>query len=101
MEVTDILKLIKQSIKTGTYDMIPTIKNRESKRKYGLSQFDIEDYIASLEKEDLHKGPEPDRDYPGEELFIFKKEIIPNVVFYTKLKFKNNQIKILSCHEDE
>lgn len=81
--------------------MVPTVKNRVSKRKYGLSQFDIEDYIASLEEEDLKKGPEPDRDYPGEELFIFKKEIMPNVVFYTKLKYKNNQIKILSCHEDE
>lgn len=101
MEITEIIKLTKLSIKSGTYDMVPTLKNRESKRKYGLSQFDIEDYIYSLEKEDLHKGPEPDRDCPGEELFIFKKEIIPNVVFYTKLKYKNNQIKILSCHEDE
>lgn len=42
-----------------------------------------------------------DRDYPNEELFIFKKEIVENVMFYTKIKYKNNQIKILSCHEDE
>ena len=88
-------------MKSGNYDMVPTAKNRNSKRKYGLLQYDIEDYIASLEAEDLYKGPEPDRDCPGEELFIFKKEIIPNVIFYTKLKYKNNQIKILSCHEDE
>lgn len=81
--------------------MIPTVKNRNSKRKYGLSQYEIEDYIASLEVEDLYKGPELDRDFPGEELFIFKKEILPNIVFYTKLKYKNGQIKILSCHEDE
>ena len=81
--------------------MVPTIKNKSSKRKYGLTQYDIEAYIASLEESDLYKGPEPDRDYPGEELFIFKKEIIPNVTFYTKLKYKNNQIKVLSCHEDE
>ena len=101
LNVTDILKLIKASMKFGTYDMVPTEKNRVSKRKYGLSQFDIEDYISSLEVEDLYKGPEPDRDYPGEELFIFKKEILPNVIFYTKLKYKNDQIKILSCHEDE
>lgn len=88
-------------MKSGTYDMVPTVKNRASKRKYGLSQFDIEDYIASLEEKDLYKGPELDRDCPGEELFIFKKEIIPNIIFYVKLKYKNNQIKILSCHEDE
>jgi len=81
--------------------MVPTLKNRTSKRKYGLSQYDIEYYIASLEKEDLYKGPEPDRDCPGEELFIFKKEILPDVIFYTKIKYKNKMIKILSCHEDE
>ena len=101
LEVSDLLKLTKSSMKSGNYDMIPTIKNRVSKRKYGLSQFDIEDYIGSLEEEDLFKGPEPDRDCPKEELFIFKKEIMPDVIFYTKLKYKNNQIKILSCHEDE
>lgn len=88
-------------MKSGNYDMVPTTKNRTSKRKYGLSQYDIEDCIANLEAEDLYKGPEPDRDCPGEELFIFKKEIIPDVIFYIKLKYKNNQIKILSCHEDE
>ena len=32
---------------------------------------------------------------------IFKKEIINKVVFYTKIKYKNKQVKILSCHEDE
>ncbi|MGN1378833.1 MAG: hypothetical protein ACI4XR_00305 [Bacilli bacterium] len=101
MQVSEILIKIKLSMKSGNYDMVPTAKNRNSKRKYGLSQYDIEDYIASLEKKDLYKGPEPDLDFPGEELFIFKKEIKPNVIFYTKLKYKNNQIKILSCHEDE
>ena len=81
--------------------MVPTVKNRASKRKYGLTLYDIEDYIAGLTEEDLYKGPENDRDYLGEELFIFKKEIMPKVIFYTKLKYKNDQIKILSCHEDE
>ena len=88
-------------MKSKNYDMFPTLKNKKSKHKYGLSQYDIEDYISSLEAEDLYKGPEPDRDCPGEELFIFKKEIKPNVMFYIKLKYKNNQVKILSCHEDE
>ncbi len=96
-----MLVKIKAAMKSNNYDMVPTVKNRNSKRKYGLSQYDIEDYIASLEAEDLWKGPEPDRDCLGEELFIFKKEIKPKVIFYIKLKYKNNQIKILSCHEDE
>ena len=60
-------------MKSGTYDMVPTIKNKLSKRKYGLSQFDIEDFITGLDENDLYKGPEPDRDCSDEELFIFKK----------------------------
>lgn len=68
-----MLVKIKAAMKSNNYDMVPTVKNRNSKRKYGLSQYDIEDYIASLEAEDLWKGPEPDRDCLGEELFIFKK----------------------------
>ncbi|HCY44457.1 MAG TPA: hypothetical protein DHU33_03405 [Firmicutes bacterium] len=101
MTVAEILKKVKENISIGNYDIVTTAKNKASRRKYGLTQYDLEDYILSLAATDLYKGPEKDRDYPQEELFIFKKEIIPNVTFYTKLKYKNNQIKILSCHEDE
>ena len=101
MEVMEILKKVKMSMKLRNYDMVPTAKNRISKRKYGLTQYDIERYIASLDIKDLYKGPIQDYDYPEEEVFIFKKEIKPQVIFYTKLKYKNKQIKILSCHEDE
>lgn len=101
LEVYEILEKTKKAMQDKNYDLVPTSKNRHSKRKYGLSQYDIEDYIAGLEMKDLNKGPIDDRDCPGEQLFIFKKEIIPNIVFYTKIKYKNNQIKILSCHEDE
>lgn len=85
----------------ASYDMIPTLKNRNSRRIYGLSIYDIEDFLSKLEAADLIQGPIADRDYPSEDLFIFKKEIISNVIFYVKIKEKNNQIKILSCHEDE
>ena len=81
--------------------MVPTEKNRTSRRKYGLSLLDIEDFLLTLEKEDLFKGPEEDRDCPGEELFIFKKEIMEEVIFYVKIKYKKGQIKIISLHEDE
>ena len=101
LEVSEILQLVQKSMKDGNYDMVPTPKNRNSRRKYGLTLNDIEDLIFSLNEGNLVKGPEIDRDFPGEELFIFKKEIYCNVVFYIKLKFKDNQIKILSCHEDE
>lgn len=87
-------------MQSASYDMVPTPKNGNSRRKFGLSLYDIEDFLSSLEVCDLFQGPIMDRDYPGEELFIFKREIIPGINFYVKLKEKNNQIKILSCHED-
>lgn len=63
--------------------------------------YEIEDFLLSLENEDLVKGPVEDYDCPGEDVFIFKKEILKGIIFYVKIKEKNNQIKILSCHEDE
>lgn len=101
MNVDEILYKLKDAVKNATYDLVPTEKNRNSRRKYGLTIFEIEDFLCELEKEDLFKGPVADYDYPEEEVFIFKKEIVPEKLFYVKIKEKNNQIKILSCHEDE
>ncbi|MDD4036660.1 MAG: hypothetical protein PHS45_05015 [Bacilli bacterium] len=101
MDANLILSKTKKAMQDASYDMVPTVKNRNSRRKYGLSLYDIEDFLSKLEVADLIQGPIVDRDYPNEELFIFKKEIIPNVIFYVKIKEKDNQIKILSCHEDE
>lgn len=85
--------------------MISTVKNRNSRRKYGLTTLDIEEYLKSIGIEDYLKGPEVDRDVPGDEVFMFKKEIIKGVIFYIKVKKDNtvayDRIKILSCHEDD
>ena len=81
--------------------MVPTAKNRESKRKYGLTQLDIEYFILSLKADNLYKEQEVDRNYHNETLYLYKKKKKKNVVFYVKLKFKDGVIKILSCHEDE
>lgn len=101
LNVEDILIKLKNDIKNKSYDYVPTGKNKTSRRKFGLTMFEIEDFLFSLEKEDLEKGPVKDYDYPEEEVFIFKKEIKSGVVFYVKIKEKENQIKVLSCHEDE
>lgn len=100
-ELNEVINKLKNVVRSGKYDMVPTDKNRKSRRKYGLSIFEIEDFLSSIEKEDLVKGPVKDYDFPNESVYIFKKEIIKNVEFYVKIKEKNNTIKILSCHEDE
>lgn len=105
MNVREIVNLLHKSVKEGTYDLLPTKKNRDSRRKFGLTILDIELFLESIEITDLYSGPEPDRDVPGEELFKFKKEILEGTYFYIKIKKDSTvdfeRIKILSCHEDE
>ena len=99
-----MVNLLHQSVRDRSYDMIPTAKNRNSRRKYGLTMYDLENYFMSITEEDLYAGPLGDMDFPGEELFIFKKEMMKNVIFYVKIKKDSREydrIKILSCHEDE
>ena len=103
MKVTEIVSLLHKSVLNKTYDFVPTEKNRNSRRKYGLTIIDIEDFLLTINEEDLYRGPEEDRDYKGEYIYIFKKELINGIYFYIKIKKDNkkNRIKILSCHEDE
>ena len=103
MTVTEIINILYKSVKEKTYDMVPTIKNRNSRRKHGLTIYEIEDFLLSINEEDLVSGPVKDRDIPEEELFVFNKEIRPGVTFYLKIKkdykVTYDKIKILSCHD--
>lgn len=103
MTVIQIINLLHKSVANKSYDLVPTEKNRNSRRKYGLTIYDIEEYLKTIVEADLYSGPETDRNMPGEEVFIFKKEIFDGVDFYVKIKKDSkvtyDRIKILSCHE--
>lgn len=103
MTVTQIINLLHESVVNKSYDLVPTEKNRTSRKKYALTIFDIEDFLLSICENDLYSGPEIDRDIPTEQVFIFKKEIIEGIIFYVKIKkdskVEYNRIKIISCHE--
>lgn len=86
MTVTQIINLLHKSVADKSYDLVPTEKNRNSKRKYGLTVFDIEDFLLTISEVDLYSGPELDRDMPNDEVFIFIKEILDGVRFYVKIK---------------
>lgn len=105
MTVTQIINLLYKSVADKSYDLVPTEKNRNSRRKYGLTIYDIEDFLKSISEADLYSGPEVDRDKPNEEVFIFTKEIKTGVNFYVKIKKDSrvtyDRIKIISCHEAE
>lgn len=95
-----MLKILVIAIKTHTYDFVPTKKNKESRYAYGLTIGDMEDLLMSLNENDLFKGPVEDRDYPGEYLYVYKKLVLENILFYIKVKYKDGFVKILSFHED-
>lgn len=105
LEVNEIINLLHKSVSNKTYDFVPTLKNRNSRRKYGLTLFELEEFLLSINSEDLYCGPTNDYDIQDEVVFIFKKEIIDGIRFYVKVKKNNSlgydRIKILSCHEDE
>lgn len=86
MTVTQIINLLHKSVVDKSYDLVPTEKNRNSRRKYGLTIYDIEDFLKSISETDLYSGPEVDRNMPNEEVFIFTKEILNGVNFYVKIK---------------
>ena len=74
MDVTAIINLLHKSVSNKDYDFVPTAKNRNSRRKYGLTLYDIEDFLKTITEEDLVSGPEKDRDMPNEKvIFLWKK----------------------------
>jgi len=104
MTVEEFLEEAKKRIRNKKLDFVPTRKNRRSRQKYGLSMLDIEDTILQLTPSNLYKGPEIDRDYPDEILWIFKSKIKDHseIIFYIKLKLKDRikeEIVCISFHD--
>lgn len=100
MDVNEFLIEAKKRITDGKLDIVPTSKNTTTRRRHGLTVLDIEDFLKSLTASDLESGPEEDRDYPGEYVYIFGKEIFRGTLFYVKIKLKEDLLKCLSCHDD-
>lgn len=61
MTVTQIINLLHKSVADKSYDLIPTVKNRNSRRKYGLTMYDIEEFLKTITEEDLYSGPVADK----------------------------------------
>ena len=84
MTVTQIINLLHKSVTNKSYDLVPTVKNRNSRRKYGLTIFELEDFLMKINEIDLYSDPEKDRDIPNEEVFIFKKKFLIMLNFILK-----------------
>lgn len=99
MDVIDFLSTAKRLVKSNNLVVVPRDKNKRTLWMLGISLVDIEETILDLTMEDFVLGPVEDRDYPGENLYIFKTERFDELL-YIKLKLENNQLKCLSFHID-
>lgn len=71
-------------------------KNLDSLAALGLTKKDQAEIIQGLQVEDYHKGPEPDRDRPGD-LWFFGPALDENQL-YLKLKLvTKGPVRLLKC----
>ena len=80
-EVNNFLREFK---KIGCNGVKKTYKVEEELAKAGLTELDFHNEIAGLIYKDYCKGPEPDRDIPGD-IWVFGKKIDKDE-YYIKLK---------------
>lgn len=95
--VRDFLLEFKQAVtsESGVY-IVPRQETKQTLRKLGLTKKNLEEILLSLSVTDYHKGPEPDRDRPGQ-LWVFGKEVDGHEV-YIKLKvFEVKGSKLAKC----
>lgn len=94
--VSQFLKQFKYIANTRGIDVIPRKKNRLDLIALGITEKIRETIILSLTPDDFCKGPEPDRDIPGDLWFFGKTENGDEI--YIKLKIANiNGTNIAKC----
>jgi len=84
-DVRDFLLDFKQTATENSgIDIVPRAETRPTLARLGLTNANLEEILLELSVTDYCKGPEQDRDRPGE-LWFFGREIEGNDV-YIKLK---------------
>jgi len=80
---------------SGVY-LIPRDENRQTLSELGLTKRNLEEILLGLTVLDYCKGPDADRDQPGE-IWVFGKEVKDEDI-YIKLKVANVKAKkIAKC----
>ena len=91
------LKEFKQLIQDGNFIVWHSPKNLTSLALLGLTPEIRKEILLSLTVADYSSGPEPDRDFPGEILWKFGKEVGDKQV-YIKLKIDDQgHRKVAKC----
>lgn len=100
-DVMEFLLEFKQIVTEGSgVDIVPRAEMRPTLAELGLTMANLEELLLGLSVADYCKGPEPDRDRPGD-VWVFGREIEGQEV-YIKLKVAqagNHRIaKCISFH---
>lgn len=96
-EIRNFLKEFKEIASKGRgIDVIPRRENIENLAQLGLTKKNRSEEIMTLSLTNYCKGPEPDKDKPGE-IWIFGKQV-GNKEIYIKLKIAQvGEEKIAKC----
>ena len=77
-------------------NLVPRQASLQTLRELGLTKRNLEEILLTLSVSDYCKGPDPDRDKPGE-IWVFGKHI-QEVDIYIKLKIAHvDKTKIAKC----
>ena len=97
-EVNDFLREFKNIATKRGIELIDRDKNKLA--RLGLTKLDFHNEVLSLTYKNYCRGPEPDKDFPGE-IWIFGKNIDYDE-YYIKLKIsKEKRAVCLSFHPAE
>ncbi len=101
--VTQFLKQFKQIARVRGINVIPRRINKINLISLGITERIRETIILSLTPEDFCKGPEPDRDRPGDLWFFGKTENGDEIYIKLKIADANGTdiAKCLSFHRAE
>lgn len=99
MTIESFLLEVRRHTKDGNLVIVPTLKNRTTRRMLGLSVVDLEVIVCNLSNDDFHEGPVEDRDRPNEFLYIFKTEYLDEML-YIKIKLQTDEARCISIHLD-
>lgn len=83
-DVRDFLLEFKRVGAEGGVDIVPRRETRPTLTKLGLTKANVAELLLGLSVTDYCRGPEPDRDQPGN-IWVFGREIEGEEV-YIKLK---------------
>lgn len=107
-EVVTFLRDCKSAARAGLYHFVPRHKNIQGLICLGLTDGkETVAWILALTPEDYCRGPEEDRDFPDEEVWVFGMEIGGKEA-YIKLKLMEDgrtgvgyRLKVLAFHPAE